>query len=82
MPISWNGTALAMTEPIIALTMQLLSQPLDGRSGVSHRAWSPAYTPWTGDHFQVSHKVRHGSQNETIFPHSGGEERRKKREKL
>jgi hypothetical protein len=26
--------------------------------------------------------IRRGSHNETLFPHSGGEERRKKREKL
>jgi hypothetical protein len=37
--------------------MPLLSQPLDGRSGVSHREGSPVYPPWTGDLSQVSHRV-------------------------
>ena len=37
--------------------MRLLSQPLEGRSGVSHREGFPVYTLWTGDLLQVSHRV-------------------------
>src|SRR5207244_9197430 len=47
-----------------ARTMRLRSQPLDAKSGVIHRAWSPEYTPRTGDRLQVSQMPNGGSQNE------------------
>jgi hypothetical protein len=37
--------------------MLFLQQPLDGRSGVSHREGSPVCTLWAGDLLQVSHRV-------------------------
>jgi len=57
--------------------MRLLSQPLEGRSGVSHRAevlWEVGRGPPPRLSFNED-----GYQNETIFPHAGGEERRKQR---
>jgi hypothetical protein len=38
--------------------MPLLSQPLDGRSGVSHRERSPVHRVYIGDLLQVSHSIR------------------------
>jgi hypothetical protein len=62
--------------------MRLLWQLLDGRSGVSHRAWSPVYTPWTGDHFHVSHLSDVGLTMRTSFLTQEVKRAGKKREKL
>jgi len=58
--------------------MRLLSQPLDGRRGVFHREgvlWDVCRGP-----LPSLSQIEYGYQNETIFSHAGGEERRKQRE--
>jgi len=81
MPISWNGIALAMTEPTLHSQCSS-SRSLLRRGAAFPIERGPLHTPHGQGITSKSLMVRHGSHNETLFPHSGGEERRKKREKL